>query len=619
MGSTLISTKLFVPQPAPGLVVRPRLLALLDEIQHNKLTLVSAQAGFGKTTMVVQWLNHRQPPLPTAWLSLETAENDPVRFWEYVITALQTISPEIGKEAWIYLHSSQPVSLESTLTSLVNDLVGFPGDFILVLDDYQFIQVDAVHQGLAFLLEHLPAGMHLIITTRVDPPLPLSHLRGKGALLEIRSGDLRFTREEAAALLAEMALPSLSVIDIGELNKRAEGWVVGLKMAALALRSHSDRSAFVSSFTGSQRFVMDYLIDEVLQLQQPEIIDFLLKTSILERMNASLCDAVTGASNGHQVLDIIEKANLFLIHLDTAGEFYRYHHLFRDLLQHRLQLGYTKEARQALHQLACQWYETQGFLEDAISQALSAQDWPGVIRLVRTTEVQVRWVTSVTMLNWLQQLPRDILYADHLILFNYVWCLFYAGQLPAVEDCLKYLDTKAEHDYPMQGRIANIRACIASMKGDWPQVEALSGQAITLLKPEDTAKRPWDYLSDYASSEFLAGIIRFQRGEFDAAEPFFEQAIQHTRECRMPAHIAKQVAYLGIIDTSRGRLQHARRLIEDAIAPFIDDPVVIMAHYALGALYYETNELPVSAHHYEQVIRLFHPVKVVPGYCSGKI
>ena len=349
MEASLLTTKLNIPLARPQLVRRPRLMERLLEGLNNNLILVSAPAGFGKTTLVSEWVHSSRPPVPTAWLSLEEGENDPVRFWDYFIAALQTLQPSTGEIALDLLHSPQPSSIESVLTALINDLKGIQKDFVVVLDDYHLILAEPVQSGIIFLLDHLPLKMHLIISTRVDPPLPLAHFRGKGTLLEIRADDLRFSQEEATSLLAVMNTPILSAESINTLNTKAEGWVVGLKMAALAMRREKDILAFIAGFTDSQRYIMDYLVDEVLQRQPDEVRDFLLKTSMLERLSAPLCDYVTGHGGGREMLVRLEQANLFVVALDQSREWYRYHHLFAELLRHQFEVMSGAEEVMALH------------------------------------------------------------------------------------------------------------------------------------------------------------------------------------------------------------------------------------------------------------------------------
>ena len=285
--SSLLATKFHIPQLRPGQVDRPRMLEKLHDILDYRLGLISAPAGFGKTTLLSEWIHHNQSSVPIVWVSLDDEENDPRKFLEYLINAIRNIEPAIGEASLPMLSSTQPIPIEGILTPLINDITSIKEDFVLVLDDYHFIQSAAVHQGLTYLLEHMPPCMHVIIATRSDPPLPLARFRGKGTLLEIVEDDLRFSLEEAVSLFKEMGISQLSSNSIDALNTKAEGWVAGLKMAILSMKGKTDLPAYVSDFTGSQKYIMDYLIEEVLQQQSLEVRDFLIKTSLLDKMNGN--------------------------------------------------------------------------------------------------------------------------------------------------------------------------------------------------------------------------------------------------------------------------------------------------------------------------------------------
>jgi LuxR family maltose regulon positive regulatory protein len=386
---------------------------LLNKIQaaiNHKLTLVSAPAGFGKTTLLSEWIRNNQPPIPAAWLSLEEADNNPHRLWEYFIAALRKLQPDIRGIALDPLQVVQSMPVEYILTRLANDLACIKQDSFLILDDYHFIHSEPVHSGINFLLEHLPPRLHLVIATRADPPLPIARFRGKGTILEIGADDLRFNLEEAFSLLKELKAPTLSTENVKALNDKAEGWVVGLKMAMLSMRGEKDTLEFISGFTGTQRYIMDYLIEEVLQRQSLEVRDFLLKTSVLERLNGPLCDAVTGRHDGQETLINIEKDNLFLVPLDETREWYRYEHLFAELLQHRLETEFGPEMSNELHRLASGWHEDNGFWEKAIDYALAAQDWEKAINLFEYTYVNrgsSRFAGAYYQYNWLRQIPLE--------------------------------------------------------------------------------------------------------------------------------------------------------------------------------------------------------------------
>ncbi len=406
--STLLATKLFVPPVRPGLVFRPRLLDKLNAVLGSALTLVSAPAGFGKTTLISEWVNSRHPPLPTAWLSLEESENDPARFWEYFVAALRTVRPNVGEATLRQLHSLQPVPIESALAPLVNDLAVIVEDLVMVLDDYHFIESAPVNRGVSFFLDHMPPRMHLIIATRVDPPLPLARLRGKGVLCEIGADDLRFTFEEAAVLLRTPLGPELSPGDLRAINARAEGWAVGLKMAGLSLGKRRDVKESVAAFAGSQRYVMDYLMDEVLRQQSAEIRSFLLMTSILGRLCAPLCAAVTGRDDSQELLEELERSHLFVVPLDESRKWYRYEHLFAELLKHRLAIELGKDTAVDLQQKASRWFEENGLDESAIDCALAARDWKRAMDMVVASTAPFKYGEATTY-RWLGQIPQEVL------------------------------------------------------------------------------------------------------------------------------------------------------------------------------------------------------------------
>jgi len=343
MTAPLLTTKLYIPPVRPVLVPRPRLIERLNEGLQRKLTLISAPAGFGKTTLVSEW--HASPAgreVPLAWLSLDD-DNDPVRFWVYVIAALQMVSAGVGTEALALLQSPQPPSSKTIISSLLNDLASLDQDVTLVLDDYHMIEATAIHSTLTFLLDHLPSHLHIIVATRVDPPLPLARLRACDQLVEVRAADLRFTQEEAGAFLERVMGLSLMPDDVAVLEACTEGWIAGLQLAALAMQGRKDMSSFVAAFTGSHRYILDYLVEEVLRRQPSNLQDFTVRTSILDRLCGPLCDAVTGHAGGQVTLERLEQANLFTIPLDEERRWYRYHHLFAEFLRSRLDSSLSYE------------------------------------------------------------------------------------------------------------------------------------------------------------------------------------------------------------------------------------------------------------------------------------
>src|SRR5919202_1259132 len=330
MSTPILTTKLYKPPPQPKVVPRPRLIERLNEGLHRKLTLVSAPAGFGKTTLLSEWPVGCERP--AAWISLDEGDNDPTRFLSYLVAALQTIAPNIGEGVLSMLQSPQPPPTESVLTALLNEITTIPDDFVLVLDDYHVVDATAVDDALGFLLEHLPPQMQLIVSTREDPDLPLARIRARGQLAELRTADLRFTSSEAAEFLKGVLGLSLSAEDIAALEERTEGWIAGLQLAALSMRGREDIRGFIRAFAGDNRYVLDYLAEEVLGRQPERIRSFLLETSVLDRLSGPLCDAVTGQEDGGEMLEALERGNFFLVPLDDRRRWYRFHHLFADVL-----------------------------------------------------------------------------------------------------------------------------------------------------------------------------------------------------------------------------------------------------------------------------------------------
>jgi len=368
----ILATKLYIPPPRPQLVPRLRLIERLNEGLRRKLTLISAPAGFGKTTLVSEWVAGCERP--AVWLSLDEGDSDPTRFLAYFIAALQTIAPTTGVGVLAALQSPQPPPTELLLTTLLNEIAVIPDNFILVLDDYHAIEAQPVDMALAFLLEHLPPQMHLVIATREDPPLPLARLRVRGQLTELRAADLRFTPAEAVEFLNQMMGLNLSAENIAALEAHTEGWVAGLQLAALSMQGRSDAASFIKSFTGSHHFVLDYLVEEVLQRQPEPVRNFLLQTAILDRLCSPLCDAVTGQEDGRGMLEALERGNLFVVPLDDQRRWYRYHHLFAEVLQAQLREA-QPDLLATLHERASAWYERNGLRPDAIHHALAAKDF----------------------------------------------------------------------------------------------------------------------------------------------------------------------------------------------------------------------------------------------------
>src|SRR5664279_2690495 len=433
MASPLLETKLHVPRRRRGLVARTRLNERLRRAAESTLTLVSAPAGFGKTTLLAEWL--AAAPADgrcAAWLSLDQRDNDPALFWTYLITALRTAAPGVGAGALSLLQSPQP-PIEVVLASLVNDLHATPNDVVLVLDDYHVIDSRDVQDGMAFLLDHLPPQIHLVIAGRADPTLPLARLRGRGELVEIRAADLRFTPDEAAAYLNEVMGLVLTAREVAALEGRTEGWIAALQLAALSMQGRDDVTAFIAGFTGDDRYIVDYLADEVLHRQPEHVRQFLLQTSILGRLTGPLCDAVTGHEGGTAMLEALDRGNLFLVSLDDRRRWYRYHQLFADVLRTRLfdeQPAWVPD----LHRRASDWYEHNGDRSEAIRHALAGEDFDRAASLIELAVPALRQGhQEVTALRWLRALPDEVIGRRPVLSVAYAWALLSIGELEDVE------------------------------------------------------------------------------------------------------------------------------------------------------------------------------------------
>src|SRR3954451_6817958 len=446
----LLTTKLHVPRRRRGLVARPRLNERLSRGDEAALTLVSAPAGFGKTTVLTEWLAAAPGETPSvAWLSLDARDNDPALFWSYLVAALQTVVPDVGAGALALLQSPQSAD-EAVLATLVNDLAAVPGDVVLVLDDYHVISSLEIQDGMTFLLEHLPQHVHLVIAGRADPPLPLARLRGRGELVELRAADLRFTPEEAAAYLTEVMGVALTAADVAALENRTEGWIAALQLAALSMQGRDDVADFINGFAGDDRYIVDYLVEEVLQRQPEQTRSFLLQTSILSRLTGPLCDAVTGRDDGKDMLEALDRGNLFLVALAARRRWYRYHHLFADVLQAHL-LDEQATAVPGLHRRAGDWYERNGDRAEAIGHALAGGDVARAADLVELALPGLHQARQeATGRRWLEALPDDVIRNRPVLSVGYAASLMIRGEAQGVEarlrDAERWLTTTGEND-----------------------------------------------------------------------------------------------------------------------------------------------------------------------------
>jgi LuxR family maltose regulon positive regulatory protein len=503
----LLSTKFFIPSTRPELIPRPSLVERMNEGLYRKLTLISAPAGFGKTTLVSEWvqvLSKAVPSAAIAWLSLEEGDNDLTRFLTYFVAALKQvegIDATFGVSALSMLQSPQPPPVEGLLTNLINKMAAYPDRIVFILDDYHLIETQTIHNAVTFLLEHLPPQLHLIVATRDDPNLPLARLRVRGQLTELRAPDLRFSVSEATEFLNQVMGLGLSSDDVAVLEDRTEGWIAGLQLAAISMQESDDSTSFIKSFTGSHRLVLDYLVEEVLDRLSESIRTFLLQTAILDRLTGSLCDTLTGQDDGQTTPEMLEHANLFVVPLDNERCWYRYHHLFRDLLRSRLQQIQPGRVVRS-QQKASEWFEEAGFVDEGIEYALRAEDFERAIRLIEGV-AETMWMQGEIKKpgDWLNALPGDLLSAKPNLCVFHAIGQYTAGLGDSAELSLQAAerafypqaenasDSLANAQRKMLGRVAATRALIAFYKGNITEIVQNANQALEYLPDEDLSWR----------------------------------------------------------------------------------------------------------------------------------
>ena len=618
MSTPILATKLYAPPPRPKIVLRPRLTERLDEGLLCRLTLVSAPAGFGKTTLVGEWV--AGCGRPAAWLSLDREDNDPTRFLAYLVVALRTVAANIGEGVLSALRAPQPPPIESTLTTLLNEIATIADDFVFVLDDYHVIDAKPVGDALAFLLEHLPPRMHLVIATREDPNLPLARLRARGQLAELRAADLRFTPSEAAVFLNRVMGLSLSAEDVAALETRTEGWIAGLQLAAISMQGHEDTTGFIESFTGSHHFVLDYLIEEVLR-QQPESVQaFLLRTSILDRLCGPLCDAVLldPSVSGQETLENIERANLFLVPLDDERRWYRYHHLFADLLRQRLLQGATSSTGDVddLHRRASKWYEDNDLEVEAFQHAAAAQDVDRAERLIVGEGVPLYFRGTVApVLKWLESLPKTVLDARPSLWVMYASVLLLVDHT-AVEQRLQAAEAAMQDTEPddrtrdLVGRIASMRATLAVIQHDAETIIAQSRRALEYLHPDNLPLR--------TATTWTLGHAHQLQGDRAAAREAYDEVISTGKSLGDSVYTIAATINLGQLQEGDNRLSLAaesyRRVLQLAGDP--PQPIACEACLGLARITYEWNDLDAAEQHGQQFIQLMRQMGSVDSFAS---
>ncbi len=622
MKAPIITTKLSKPLIRPQAVKRPQLLARLDEGCLRKLTLICAPAGFGKTTLVSFWLAGSAQP--AAWLSLDAQDNDPLRFLAYLIASLKTISVDTGEDLPGMLESPQPPPAEYVLTVLLNELSLVPGHFSLVLDDWHKIDAKPVNDLLLLLLEHLPEKMHLVVITREDPPLPLARLRANGQLTELRAAELRFLPGEAAEFLCRVMGLDLQSRDIDALEERTEGWIAGLQLAAIAMRGQKDTAGFIRSFTGSHRFILDYLAEEVLRHLPERERAFLMQTAILDSLCGPLCDAVTGRDDSAEILETLERANMFVVPLDERRQWYRCHHLFADVLQARamhLQPGQLP----GLHKLASAWYERSGLRCEAVHHALEAQDFERAAEMIELAwpEAEEGSILMPAWLGWAEKLPQSVVRARPALKVWYAHALLGSGDLETaqalLEDAQRWLaeecDKKAPQASPsgipdridkeqyrsLEAAVSVGRAYIAQALGDTASTVMHAGRALAFVPEKEHLRR--------GQAAMLLGIAHWAGGDLEAARQVFADYTMKLRAAGNLQDTISTSAVLADICLPLGRLREAVSIAEQCLR-FVTGrggrvpPDTADLHRALSELYLEQGDPKVAADHLRKACEL---------------
>ncbi|MCE7980427.1 MAG: helix-turn-helix transcriptional regulator [Caldilinea sp. CFX5] len=630
MSAPILATKLYIPPPRPSLVARPRLVERLNVglTMGHKLTLVSAAAGFGKTTLVSEWIHQQAAggrrqaaetfhpsspilhPSNVAWLSLDEGDNDPTRFLTYLVAALQTIKPGIGAGIKAALQSPQPPPTDAILTTLLNEIAVTPEPFLLILDDYHLIDSQPVDQALAFLVEHQPPQMHLVITTREDPALPLARLRVRGQLTELRAADLQFTPAEAAEFFNRVMGLNLAAEEIAVLEARTEGWIAGLQLAALSMQGHQDVHGFIRAFAGEHRFIVDYLVEEVLQRQPEAVRGFLLQTAILDRLSGPLCDAVTEQTGSNARLETLQRGNFFLIPLDDKRTWYRYHHLFADVLRMYLTAEQPDQAP-ILHRRASAWYAQHGLAGDAIHHALAAADFDRAADLIEHALPLMRQSRQeATLLGWLQALPDEVFQRRPVLSAHYAGTLLQNGQLDGVESRLRAAErwlampvdrreqpvfVDEEEFQRLPGSVAMYRAAMALAQGDVANTMKYARQVLDLADE--------DFMRGAASA--LLGLAFWTGGDLETAHRMYGEGMAFLQRDGYLSDVIGGSVSLADIWITQGRLRAAMSAYEHGLQLATKPGLPPLRgaadmHVGMSEIYRERNDLATATQHLRQ-------------------
>jgi len=687
MATPLLQTKFYIPPFRPELVPRPRLVERLEEGVRlgRQLTLISAPAGFGKTTLLSEWMaSHRRggprlerrgdvvppptaavgrartarpggrlvprdivpsagartAPLQVAWLSLDPGDADLARFLAYLIAALQAALQRIpalreagvGDAALAMLDASlpQPPPVEAILTALINEIAALSATFVLVLDDYHLIQAQPVHDALTFLLDHLPPQIHLVIATRADPPLPIARLRGRGQLTELRQTDLCFTAQEASEYLNQAMGLDLSADDVTALESRTEGWIVGLQLAALSLQDRADRRAFIDAFGGGHHYVLEYLVQEVVRGQPEPIRRFLVQTSILDRLCGPLCDAVRlgdPQSSGEDMLAYLQRRNLFILPLDDEHRWYRYHHLFADLLGNLLRKEHSPEQIRELHLRACAWYDQNGWPAEAMHHALAAPDYEWAAQMIeRHSLAMLTRGELAALLRWIDALPPEVARSRPWLCIHQAWPLTFAGRVDAVQPLLQRVEALVSSDdvtsadaapesKEILGNVAAMRAMLSTFCGDMRQAVELAQRADELL--------PVDSLEQRSVLLFARASAYLANGELAQADRALVEKVDMGRACGNIHTIVRSLCDLADLRMLQGRFGIAAELVQGALQEAEQRGArqfgtVGYALVKLAELSYERYDLEAARAHVLEGIQLMRgwqqPYELVSGY-----
>ncbi|MGH1365228.1 MAG: LuxR C-terminal-related transcriptional regulator [Calditrichia bacterium] len=613
----LLETKLYRPKWRSGMVQRPRLAERLQLGSERKLTLISAPAGFGKTTLLAEWLaTAKMANRTTGWVSLDAGDNDPISFWTYFIKSIQNIQPSVGENALTLLHSPQPAEVDEILPKLINEISAIESDFSVVLDDYHLIEAEAIQKAMTFLLDHTPAQMHLVIASRTDPPLPLAKLRARGELVELRIADMRFEHEEATSFFSHSMGLTIPAKDVVVLETRTEGWIAGLQLAALSLQGRDNMEEFIADFSGDDRYIGDYLVEEVLHRQQDRVRDFLLQTSILARLSGELCYAVTGEADSKQLLEELERGNLFVVPLDDKRQWYRYHHLFAEVINTRLKNLYPDDVSM-LHRRASEWYQQNSQPTSAVYHAFESKDFEFTASVIELAWTAMRnGYKEGIFLSWMKRIPEEFIQVRPVLSVVYAWALMDAGELEAgelrldaAEKWLELLDnpngkspfqksdmvvTNKHYFNMLAATIASARGYLSLAFGDVPATINHTKRALMLF--------PKNEYYDLGAPAALLGLAYWSSGDLTAAYRSLSEGMEFLKKSDNALLAISGTFILAEIILAQGRLRDAITTYQQSLLLAEKQgetafPGTVELHVGLSELYEERGESEVAAEH----------------------